>query len=274
MRLNNNNYKTFSEFFIKFSHKFKYSSLILTQKILESFWLVAKSTSERGTLEGEEFKFYQNFFSNQKVDLQVIDIGANDGSWHRELLSLGFKHIKIWAVEPIPDFYRLIKLYDNPLVIPVNFAISTSEDFLDIAALGLGATSFPNRHEIYNVLKKEIAWHKIKSIKGDRLVSTEKIIPSLIKIDTDGADFDIIQSFERTLVRFHPILQFEHSFVYARNAHYSLGEVISYLKNLGFRVLVLKSDGTLRKIFFPRLEILNHQTKNLIAIPDSVKYYR
>lgn len=250
------------------THKFKYISLQIISKFLEELKIVSKSTGPQGTFDGEEFIFYREHFTEITLPFYVLDIGANTGLWAMEFLkTMGNGEVFIHAVEPIPEFFQLIIARNNPRIFAHNFAVGNDRGLIKIAKIGQGGTTFPNTDSNYPKFQKEISWHTVPTTSGDSLIIKLSFKPDLIKIDTDGFDFTILKSLHETLNRFRPVVQFEFTYRFAKKANYSLHEVVDFLEQHGYRVEVLTCEGKLRRVVFPRLEVLNHQTKNFIALP-------
>lgn len=250
------------------THKFKYKILRTIQISLEKLGLVSKSSSIAGTFDGEEFIFYSNYFQGFVGEMRVLDIGANTGLWALDFIAcIGSENIRIFAIEPIPEFFELITSLKHNKIFPINIAIGIDGGITRLAKVGNGATSFPNLDNQYPISKKILNWHEVRTISGDSLVREFSLAPHLIKIDTDGYDFEVLKSLISTLNVYRPLVQFEFTFRFARKANYSLREVLIFLKKCKYRIYVLTPNGKLRKILFGRLEVLNHQTKNFIAIP-------
>jgi hypothetical protein len=105
-------------------------------------------------------------------------------------------------------------------------------------------------------------------MRGDDLLVKYNIQPDYIKIDTDGFDFSVIKSLSGYLASAKPLIQFEFTYRFAQIAGYKLKDVIEFLNSLQYQVFVLDKDSNLKRVLIPRLEVINHQTKNFIAIPE------
>lgn len=108
----------------------------------------------------------------------------------------------------------------------------------------------------------------VKVVAGDDVVEKMTQPPDLIKIDTDGYDFEVIKSLSKTLSLHRPIIQFEFTYRFAKSAGWSLEESINFLNGFNYKTYVLTSVGSIRKVKFPRLEVMNHQTKNFLSFPN------
>ena len=232
--------------------------------------IASKSAGVFGTFDNEEFAIYQNFFSDTSMPLSVIDVGANYGNWSCKFLELfPGKDVKIDAIEPIPHFFQSILRIDDERLSAHNIAIGKNGDSIRVARVGGGGTAFPENSKLYPQRIKPPEWHELICESGDSFIKSNGLLPDLIKIDTDGLDFQILQTFGDTLIKTKPIIQFEFTFRFARKANYSLLDIIEYLKKVNYKTYVITGDSKLKSVRYPRLEVLNHQTKNFIALPSS-----
>jgi FkbM family methyltransferase len=241
-------------------------------KILEKLHVSSVSAGRMGTYDGEEFIFIDRWIrSNPLNKISVMDIGANNGDWALKFLSLadvpGLNQCTLLCIEPIPAFYELLKLRteSHRNVICANIAIVEIGNEVKIAEIGGGGSAFvpafPSRH-------KSVIWHDVSSMRGDDLLVKYNIQPDYIKIDTDGFDFSVIKSLSGYLASAKPLIQFEFTYRFAQIAGYKLKDVIEFLNSLQYQVFVLDKDSNLKRVLIPRLEVINHQTKNFIAIPE------
>lgn len=174
---------------------------------------------------------------------------------------------KIFAIEPVTIFFECLKNLGDARVIPINIMIAKTQK--SIYEIDGGGTSYPHENLLYSTRKSKKK-HNPLSKTGDDLIFELSIAPDFIKVDTDGSDYEILQTLENTLKRRRPMIQFEFSYRFAYKAGYTLKDNINYLKKLGYTAYVIDNNSALRKILVPRLEVLNHQTKNFLAFPDEI----
>jgi FkbM family methyltransferase len=68
---------------------------------------------------------------------------------------------------------------------------------------------------------------------------------NMVKIDTDGFDYDVLLGGERLLTQFHPVVHFEFAPKLLDAAGRSPHAAIAFVQSLGYRtLLVLEPDGT------------------------------
>ena len=252
--------------------KAKFMILILISRFIESIKLTSKSSSKLGTYHGEEFQIIKRLYDRCHYFYNVLDIGANNGDWAAEFLNLMPRTgSKILAIEPIKKFYIESQVIHDSRVTFLNCGVSLENGTLQMAEIGNGGSAFFGENNSRYIPSNDKYWHSVKTFTGDWLLAREKFLVDFIKIDTDGMDFMIIQSLQETINSLQPIIQFEFSFRFARNANYTLQENIAFLESLGYSVFVIDNYAELKAIKYPRLEVLNHQTKNFWAIPNRNK---
>ena len=250
-------------------NRLKFFTLRLAALIFEKIRIAAKSGGVFGTFGNEEFPIYAILFSDKKKPLSVIDVGANYGNWSRDFLELfQDRDVKINAIEPIPHFFQSILEINDVRLSAHNTAIGKNGDSIRVARVGGGGTAFPENSKLYPQRIKPVEWHELIAESGDSFIKKNGLLPDLIKIDTDGLDFQILHTFEEALRETRPVIQFEFTFRFARKANYTLLEIIDYLEEFNYTTYVISGDSRLKSVKFPRLEVLNHQTKNFIALPS------
>ena len=205
--------------------------------------------------EGEDICWLQiqSFFKSPSV----IDVGANTGRTSKRFLEI-FPNAKIYAIEPIPDFFKLID--EERIVSKYNLALSNKPKEITIYRSGLGAKSAYKQSK-----NKKVEIHKINAITGDNFVEKAKIDKvNIIKIDTDGFDFEVIQGFLKIIKKDRPIIQFELSRWWLKMG-FTLKQAEDLFAELNYNLFSMTNNG---------LEVLNipipdslFVTKNILALP-------
>jgi FkbM family methyltransferase len=179
----------------------------------------------------------------QKAEFDVIkahlrpadvacDIGANKGSfiyW----LSYWCWDGRVVAFEPQPDLARglvdvcrLIRLHNVKIEAKAVYSHSGRQDLFVPTGHQPGASLFQKamQGESFTALSTPLVSLDDYFDDNDRI--------GLLKIDAEGAEFDILKGAERILRRHAPLLAFE-----CENRHLAPGrveDVFSYLENLGY----------------------------------------
>jgi FkbM family methyltransferase len=98
----------------------------------------------------------------------------------------------------------------------------------------------------------------------------------LVKIDTDGFDYDVMLGGEDLLRKFHPVLHFEFAPMLLEAANRSPDDVVSFVQGLGYGTLVLlELDGHPLAMSSDRDEIValarDHNYVDVVAVHDSLR---
>jgi len=142
----------------------------------------------------------------------------------------------------------------------LNLALSNKPKEITIYRSGFGAKS------AYKPTKnKKVEIHKINAITGDNFVEKAKIDEvNIIKIDTDGFDFEVIQGFLKIIKKDRPIIQFELSRWWLKMG-FTLKQAEDLFTELNYNLFSMTNNG---------LEVLNipipdslFVTKNILALP-------
>ncbi|UZO81877.1 FkbM family methyltransferase [Aquimarina sp. ERC-38] len=137
-----------------------------------------------------------------------IDIGCHEG----EILEIICKHSpggSHVALEPIPFLYdKLVEKFDNRNVEFLPYALSNTEKntTFNVVKNALGYSGLKQRS--YQVKKPEIEIIEVKVKMLDTILNGKTRI-DLIKLDVEGAEFNVLKGAESTLKKFKPIVIFE-----------------------------------------------------------------
>lgn len=175
----------------------------------------------------------------------IIDIGANNGFTTKRFLK--DKDAFVYSFEPLPNRYQELKKleiqYKNFKAL--NFAACNEDGkkqfYINSPDVTSSLKPFTNEKETWEV--KEVKKIEVLTTKLSTFIKNndlEKEIIHLIKIDTQGSDFDVILSLDEFLKNVNQI-QFE---CFLTDNQESLYEneckcmtVYQYLKNKGFEFL-------------------------------------
>ncbi len=238
---------------------------IVASRLFEFFNLTSKSSDKFGTLYNEEFKFYQSFFKNHKENLVVLDIGANSGDWALNFLEISKEvNTTVFCVEPYQNL-KLEKLSRTKNSIKIfNIGIGERDKInITFSDFGSGGSAYSKKS-----MNNSTEIKPIKLISGDEFITSNKIIPTLIKIDVDGMDFEVIRSLRNSINKYRPLVQFEFTKRFALQAGYTLSDCVKFFDAIDYEVFVIDKNSKLKKIRFTKMEVIGIQTKNFIAIPS------
>ena len=171
-----------------------------------------------------------NYLKPKKGDV-FVDVGAHIGKYTCLVAKIASKVI---ALEPHPvNYHYLVKnIRANHLdnVIALNVAAWKENSELKLYS---GSTS--GRHSVKYARDGEHITVKARRI-DDILEELNIDRVDWVKIDVEGAEYEVLQGMERTLRRCRCKLILE-----CRREN--LGKVISFLRNLGYRTKIIKGSG-------------------------------
>lgn len=260
-----------------------YSKLITTRGIQRSVWKrirkwiirYAGDPQCRMTVHGRELcmplshdlPFYLNKHSNydlplgrlgqflhsSKESIFGVDVGANIGDTVAALAA--HPQDQFLAVEPNPHFFQyLVKNWaGSERVIPVQVICSSSDECRSFSLKeGRGTATVVETFEASGreIESADALWaqspQSLDTLVGNHAGVSGSIKVDVIKIDTDGHDFEVLSGARKTIARDLPCLFFE-SYI-SGNQHYSeqLADHLSYFGECGYSsFLVYDNTGFL-----------------------------
>lgn len=174
----------------------------------------------------------------------IFDIGANAGLYTFPWLQDGHK---VYAFEPLPYRYDFLKSKEKefPNLKVFNFAIGlesgTKEFYINDPDVTSSLKKFNDTNLIlYPEISKNTEIIKVECIKAAEFIRKNELIGKtidLVKIDTQGAEFEVIKSFEEFVknireIRCEAFLTTKDKDLYENEG--KAGEIINYLEDLGF----------------------------------------
>ena len=205
---------------------------------------------------GHKSEYYLPADFNPKV---VLDIGANIGITSIYLINK-FPNAKIFSFEPLLENYEILKKntesYKNIEVF--NFGLGKKDETLDIFLsdddenFG-GGSFFP---EVGGVSNRKVKC-EIKNIQNVLTGLNIKEI-DLIKIDTEGAEFDILTALNKKYLE-------NVKWITGELHGYKDFELLTYLQSFGFRIGVKKQINNRLFMF----HALNNKTSEMLNKRDA-----
>jgi FkbM family methyltransferase len=181
-------------------------------------------------------KYKSEYFIPKEINPKIIfDIGGNIGITSIYLASI-FPDAKIYTFEPLPDNFEIltknIQKYDNIEAFNIglgskngNFKVYLSDDSENFGGVSFYPDPIGNKAESYVLCEVKNINDIIKNFNIESI--------DLIKIDTEGAEYDILTSLEEKILRKASWLAGElHG-----NRDF---ELLSYLERLGFSISLTK----------------------------------
>jgi len=154
--------------------------------------------------ENEQIEFFKSVLKNGDV---VLDLGAFQGDYALIAARKVGEHGKVYAFEPDPERYKFllknIKLNSFTNIEALQLACSDQDGYVE----------FAERDLMLNSILKDYGIHepnpiKVKSTTLDSFIRSKNIIPTVIKIDIEGAELVALEGMKRILEE-HPVIFLE-----------------------------------------------------------------
>jgi FkbM family methyltransferase len=176
-----------------------------------------------------------------------IDIGAHDGMWSLFACHLVGEHGKVVSCEPSPAFKILQKTAKNhPEILPMNIGLGSTngEAVFHAQGEGMNGSFIQSVTELTRAAtpKVPITPTKIKIRTLDSLLEELKNQPTLIKIDVEGFELEVLKGAQSSLksnlvtwiIEVHP--------PQLKQSHGTEEEIQAMLKDFGYQTEVINRD--------------------------------
>jgi len=204
----------------------------------------------------------------------VIDIGAQAGN-----MSVAYSLFakQVISFEPNPATFEVLEKNSqvNPNIIPYNYAISDEEGALTFhySDEGFCNGGFATRTEFGIGVTGHIVPIDVVAINFEKFVEENDIDLgniSLIKIDAEGHDKDILKTLKKTISEHKPVLITE---IYTGSNKNEIAELMSVIHSMGYKIYDEdKNDADIdnlgQEVLSPN-DINPRSGHNLICIYDS-----
>lgn len=197
-----------------------------------------------GSYEADETRFLKSVFGNGDV---FLDIGANLG-WYSLVLGRNCPDSRIFAFEPIPStvaaLEKNIRLNALQNVEPICMGMFNKEDELSFlyAPDVSGATSLKVTGQTRG--RTEIQSVTCRTTTLDSFCTERDIVPTLLKIDVEGAELMVVQGGRETL-QHTPIILMELLRKWSREFGYHPNDVFALLAEYGYGAWAFSTAGSL-----------------------------
>lgn len=142
-----------------------------------------------------------------KENSNCIDIGCHKGEILTKILELSPEGCH-FAFEPIPLFYNnLVKQFNHSVTI-FPFALSNNEGSTTFQFVKNAPAYSGIRKRKYAIENPDIEEIKVELKKLDDVIPNDIKI-DFIKIDVEGAEFDVLKGAKETIIRSKPVVIFE-----------------------------------------------------------------
>lgn len=196
----------------------------------------------------------------------VFDVGANYGTHSILFLVRGVLPV---SFEPNPRCHPFFKK-----ICELNGLHPTIEPLAVGAREGTATLWFPEKEEWLGTTKASVKEHfeprakvevcEVIQTTIDAYSENHALIPHLIKIDTEGADLDVLQGSSRTLAAHRPLVIFESWKGEERTA------LLSFLTGVEYRICNLPVRQGSSPEGLSKEEFLHSDRSNFMAMPEAV----
>ncbi|MAH79828.1 MAG: hypothetical protein CMQ77_03610 [Gammaproteobacteria bacterium] len=175
-----------------------------------------------------------NFFDKNNIEISCVDVGANVG----DTLALFDSHNKIeskfLAIEPHVKFSKYLDLnWKSDERVEIIYEICSSKDeFSNNAFVEKSGTAFINLNDNGEPIKQRTLDSMLKELKNLKK-------PNIIKIDTDGYDFEVLKGAKHTITNNMPWIMFEVFTIQNKNYVEDCINSLVDLKNYGYSNLFI-----------------------------------
>ena len=154
-----------------------------------------------------------HIFEKYRPDTIYIDVGANVGSTALPV-AVKERNLEVHAFEPNPKIFKILnvnKLQNNcDNLFLHNYAVGLKEEKLQLfitqkEKANFGTSSLQNNNDIID--SKSI---QVDVIKLDDFFEKKKKMISLLKIDVQGFEWQVIQGAKNIIIKEKPTIIFEH----------------------------------------------------------------
>ena len=219
-------------------------------------WRMSPDVALRGALQ--EFETISWFRAVARPGMTAIDVGANVGQMSLELATLVGPKGKVIAIEPAPGNLDLLRQHvrANGLEARVQVVEAACADThggeVEFHVFGESAASIGSGHSLIGAETlhqgdTEISVHSIRCarISIDGLCEEYDALPSLIKIDVEGGELQVLRGAMQTLARARPVLRIGfHPFAFSNPVQAS-DELRRIIASSGYHLEDAPSVGAL-----------------------------
>ena len=183
--------------------------------------------------------FLKDMVNLKKFDL-ILDVGANIGNH-----SLYFSNFskQVFSYEPNPNTFELLKFNTKNLsnINIYNIGISNKNEnkFLNESSFNIGDSAIVSSDEKKDIEKNNKTLHEISSMKLDDLehLSDEKI--SMIKIDVEQHEYEVMDCASKLIEKNQPVLIFEHNIETSKKQTLKINK---FIKEKGYVIYLIKPN--------------------------------
>ncbi len=210
--------------------------------------------------------FYSKILSS---GMKAVDVGAHLGRHTFEMVRLVGSEGKIFAFEPLPDFFKKLKnasyRADLSKILEVYpYALNNTNGIIDFCNVvnDPGYSGILERHYRKSVKIEHI---NVESRKLDDIIDSNVGI-DYIKIDTEGSEWNVIQGASSTIKKYRPYISFEFGEKSYTNYKVDPNEVFNFFEKIHFRLFDINGAKLNKKEFV--ISSIEQNVWDYIATPQ------
>jgi FkbM family methyltransferase len=172
-------------------------------------------------------------------DGHAVDVGANHGATVAEMVRIA-SHGRILAFEPIPSLHdELVTAFPTADVRNVALSDKSGEATFHHVVSADGLSGLRRRSYPGDQVVRQIT---VRTARLDDEMP-EGFSPSLVKIDVEGAELQVLRGATQVLDRHRPVVVFEHGVGAADHYGTTSAQVWDLFAGLGMRIFDLAGVG-------------------------------
>jgi FkbM family methyltransferase len=231
---------------------------------IESRGYIEDKILKHGDWSGNLLEICDYFIAERTI---IVDVGANIG-FESLYFAKKYPNCKIYSYEPTSYAFNSLKISKE-----INFlsnltiyklGLGESEYNIEIHSptsqtKNKGLSSIKNNYDLDSTFEKE----PIQVVSLDSHLKDETKV-SLIKIDTQGYELNILIGAKETIRRCKPVILFEHEDEYYENPKATRIEIFKILSACNYKIFVPSHNQVLKAINFEEIEYFNG---DVFAVP-------
>jgi FkbM family methyltransferase len=190
-----------------------------------------------GPIDKYDFQTYDILKKILTPTSNCIDIGCNTGQILKPIVQLASQGIH-YAFEPIPNLHKkLVKRFSKVHVLDVavcNEVGNTTFNYFPERPTFSGIKERDYYNENYKAEKITVATNKLDNI------IPKDIKIDLIKIDVEGAEYEVLKGASETIARNKPLVIFEFGADSAKTYGFDVNDVFDYFDTKGLQLSSLE----------------------------------
>ena len=196
-----------------------------------------------GVFEPQEAKW---FYRTVKTGMTIIDVGANIGQYTLLAADRVKDSGKVISFEPAQENFEILQRnvhlnkFDDRVKI-IKSAVGSTIGTCEFVLTSDGGSNFISQNSSNGSMSKRVI---VPCLTLDSFISCqnfEKI--DLIKIDAEGADFEVIKGARKMLEKYHPILFVEFAERVLKKFETTPREMLNFLQQLGYEAHIFNRRG-------------------------------